>query len=268
VLITPLRKRSADGGAYFRPPAIEELLAALSQMTIEEVARRARIDGHHNMEYVPSECLVYFVRQSKYCGDDDAYRDIFVSLRQRLLQSVPVYRRKVREHLGFAEKAADLDVQEAVLHAFQELLCTDRDGYDERLDFFEIRFNAAVAKLRATARKKIGRYESRRQSLANTGEGAGSYDNIEQSLARLKNQDEDVGDDCFCRLRLHAAINTLPVAERRVVELLLQEIPIDSQDDRVLTITKILGCVEKTVRNRRDRAFARIRDALNEEEGV
>jgi len=267
-LITPLRKRSVDGVAYFRPPAIAELLAALSQVPIEEVARRARIDDHDSVEYVPSECLVYFVRQSKYCGDGDAYREIFATLRQRLLQSVPVYRRRVPDHSRFAERATDLDVQDAVLHAFQELLCTDRNGYDERLDFFEIRFNAAVAKLRATARKKIARYESRRLSLAGTGDESGSYDHIEQVLARLRDQDEDVGDDCLCRLRLHAAINILPVAERRVVELLLQEIPIDSNDDKVLAITKILGCAEKTVRNRRDRAFARIRDALNEEEGA
>ena len=50
--------------------------------------------------------------------------------------------------------------------------------------------------------------------------------------------------------------------------MLLQELPIDSKDKEVKTIVKVLGCSEKTVRNRRDRAFVKLRDALKEEEHV
>ena len=45
--------------------------------------------------------------------------------------------------------------------------------------------------------------------------------------------------------------------------MLLQDMPIDSIDDDVLTIRKVLGVrSEKTVRNRRDAAIAAIREQL------
>ena len=54
--------------------------------------------------------------------------------------------------------------------------------------------------------------------------------------------------------------------ERQVIELMLKGLPIDSTDGNVLTIAKAVGCTEKTVRNRRDRAIAKLRDALTEED--
>jgi len=68
------------------------------------------------------------------------------------------------------------------------------------------------------------------------------------------------------RSRVHAAIRTLPSNERQVIELLLQGYRIDSEDESVITIAKILSCSEKTVRNRRDRAVATVLRMLKEEE--
>ena len=72
------------------------------------------------------------------------------------------------------------------------------------------------------------------------------------------------GSDFLFRSKLLVAISLLPPDQRRVVELLLQEYPIDSKEAGADTIVKILGCTEKTVRNRRDRAFAKLREALKE----
>ncbi len=45
--------------------------------------------------------------------------------------------------------------------------------------------------------------------------------------------------------------------------MILQEMPIDSSDESVMTIRKMIGVSsEKTVRNRRDAAFDTIRQAL------
>ena len=43
---------------------------------------------------------------------------------------------------------------------------------------------------------------------------------------------------------------------------IILDIPIETNKDGEASITELLGCVEKTVRNRRDRAFAKIRQAL------
>jgi hypothetical protein len=48
--------------------------------------------------------------------------------------------------------------------------------------------------------------------------------------------------------------------------LLRQGFPIDSQEPGVQTIVGILRCAEKTVRNRRNKAYEAIRKALEEEE--
>jgi hypothetical protein len=48
-----------------------------------------------------------------------------------------------------------------------------------------------------------------------------------------------------------------------VIDLLLADIPIETSKDGEPSMTELLGCVEKTVRNRRDRAYAKIRRALD-----
>ncbi len=47
---------------------------------------------------------------------------------------------------------------------------------------------------------------------------------------------------------------------------MLAAIPIETNKDGEPSMTQLLGCVEKTVRNRRDRAFEKIRRALKLED--
>jgi DNA-directed RNA polymerase specialized sigma24 family protein len=72
-------------------------------------------------------------------------------------------------------------------------------------------------------------------------------------------------EDSDYRSYLLTAIDSLPDDQRRVVTMLLQDIPIDSKDETTITIVKTLGCSEKTVRNRRDRAYDALRKALDKE---
>jgi hypothetical protein len=63
-------------------------------------------------------------------------------------------------------QASAIEIRDAVLFRFQELLCQDRAGYDDRLDYFEIRFDGAIANLRRTARRKTWKEENRSQPLS------------------------------------------------------------------------------------------------------
>jgi len=66
-------------------------------------------------------------------------------------------------------------------------------------------------------------------------------------------------------LELDAAIDALPDDQRRVVGLLRQGFQIDSKDPNIMTIAKLLQCDERTVRNRRDRAYKTLKSVLQEE---
>jgi DNA-directed RNA polymerase specialized sigma24 family protein len=264
--VTPLRMRKPDGSLYCRPEEIEETLTVLLRLPTRELVERSRIEDAEAPNYVPSECMLYFVRRLSFSDDEDSLRDLFLILRQRILRAVPVLGRRLADSRKVGDKATELDVQEAVLDKFQELLCGDRVEYAERLDFFECRFNQALAFLRSTARRDARREESHSQPMdGDTNEFATE---VELVLATLREPIDGQNGDFLYRSKLHVAISTLPLYERRVVELLLQDLPIDSKDKEVLTIVKILGCSEKTVRNRRDRAYRKLRDALKEEDDV
>ncbi|MCE9567301.1 MAG: hypothetical protein K8U57_35310 [Planctomycetes bacterium] len=182
---------------------------------------------------------------------------------------MPVTPRRLAGTTMLAEKSGEQEIQEAVLQKFQEMLCGDRKGkYDDRLDCFECRFNFSLARLRLTARKKVWRDEFRFKQMDSTDDVGGPPTEIESALAKMRNALNGESVDFLYRTKLHAAINSLPPDQRRVIELIFQEVPIDSQKEGVITIANLVGCGEKTVRNRRNRAFETLRDALKEEEDV
>jgi hypothetical protein len=64
-LITPLRKRTLDGALYTRTARIEALLNELEQLPRAELVARSQIADRSAPGYVPSECLMYFVRLTR-----------------------------------------------------------------------------------------------------------------------------------------------------------------------------------------------------------
>lgn len=267
-MIPPLQKQNeSDGKPYFRPAAVEESLKQLYKLPIEEVSRRAAITDTDDPEYVPSECVLHFVRQSKANGDATPYQELFSALRARVMRAVPIKLRRVPGMTVTGEVDSESQVQEEVLFHFQELLCLDRQAYDERLDFYEIRFNSAIAALRATARKSVWTKESRRTHAELDGELSDPDQDFEESLERVRSPNPQKKDDVLFRLIFLEAISTLPPEEREVIELLLAGYPIDSMKPGVRTIAMILNCDEKTVRNRRNRAKTALK-ALKLEEAV
>ena len=265
-LIVPLRKETEDGRPYTRPAEIEAALEDLYALPIEEVARRAEIADVNDPEFVPSECVLHFVRQSKANDDSPAYQTLFTILRTRVQRQAPVQVTKLAGSKKKAESDWDSQVQEQVLGKFQELLCEDRKEYDERLDFYETRFNSAICALRTTAKRRLAKKNSRRKRIQYDGDSTALSADMEQALIRARGSNSPENDDFLFRLKFLQAINSLPPDQRRVIELILEEMPIDSNEPEVRTIAKTLACSEKTVRNRRDRAYAALKEALEEED--
>jgi hypothetical protein len=264
-MVVPLRKAKPDGKLYERRPDVEAALGKLVPLPRSEIADRCKVADAGSASHLPSECLLHLVRASRSDNSDSHFTVLFRALRQRVLARLP------RSEVGRDSEGktlvslTNMRIAEAVMDRFQELLILDRGGYDERLDYFEVNFDAAIAALRLTARKKAWKEENRSAPMTYDDETSELNAEIEEAAAAQNPLTESKLDDPGYRLRLDAAIDALPEHQRRVIELLRRDIPIDSKEPGIETMVKILGCVEKTVRNRRDKAFEAIRKVLGEE---
>jgi hypothetical protein len=263
-LAEPLRKKKLeDGSIYQRPPNVEAALDVLLLLPIDEFVQRCAITSRGDPEYVPSECLLHVLRGVARLTNGDHFEALFGFLRQRILKALPPVERFAPGDRRASESAAAADIRDAVLAQFDEMLCRDRLDYEEHLDFFEVRFDMAIAKARSTARRKVKRDADRDAPLYLNDEPNEHTREVEAAFVRLQSDPVYEFEESDYRKRLLAAIDLLPNDQRRVIELQLQDIPIDSCDPDTVTMVKVLGCVEKTVRNRRDRAHATLRKLLS-----
>jgi RNA polymerase sigma factor (sigma-70 family) len=84
---------------------------------------------------------------------------------------------------------------------------------------------------------------------------------MENRIASVKDSSDPERN--FFRFELRKAIDQLPPDQRRVIELLhLEGLPIEAKDPEALSVSKLLKCSDRTVRNRRDQAYAKLKEIL------
>lgn len=258
VTVTPLRKRRLSGELYERTPKTEALIAELAVLSRDALIARAEVAKRSDPNYIPSECLIYFIRASRRDNNELWFERLYRILTERVLRSLP----KAESPDGETESLTRGIVRDKVFGRFVELLSADRTDYVDKLDYFEVRFDGAMASLRRDAQEKAWRDENRSRPLE-YDEESGELSPEVQAAAGI--QDPFAAsdfDDPTYRTRLEAAINALPTEQSRIIHMLRQGIPIDSQELDVMTIAKALGRSEKTVRTYRDKAFAALRTAM------
>jgi hypothetical protein len=264
-MAVPLRKLQKDGTLYQRRPEIESKLDALLLSSRSDVGARCKIDDPDDADHIPSECLLHLVRGCRTDNSDRHFEALFVVLRRRVIGRLPAPEIGRGPDGEVLTSQRNVKIAEYVLDRFQALLVTDRAAYDERLDYFEVNFDAAIASLRLDARRKAFKEEKRSEPMTYDDETSELNAEIEEAAAAQNPLSASKLDEPAYRSRLYAAIDALPEDQRRVIELLLLGIPMDSKDSGVRSIAQILECVEKTVRNRRDRAYVALRKALEED---
>ncbi len=237
-----------------RPPEIEQSINVALAMPREELLERASINDRGHPGYLPSECLLHLLRRTKFDNDDRLFRKLFDLLRGRVLRALP--RAEGRSGSQATEDRLAKDVRDEVLFRFNELLCLDRDGGDDRLDFFEVRFEQAISRLRITAKRKAFRMEAASAPLGDEESSEPSAE-VEEAAALFRPPEDEILAPRY-RKMLALAIDSLPTDERKVITMMLAEIPIVSEDPEKLSMVKILGCSAKTVWNRRDRAIKKL----------
>ena len=260
-MIAPLRKRTLKGDLYTRDPRIESLLEELSSLSRDELLERASISRRSDPAYIPTECLFCFVRASRMDNNEDWFERLYKKLHERVLRSLP----KPEAWVGQTKSYSRIEIRDRVQDRFVELLALDRTSYQERLDYFEVRFDGALASLRRDAQEQVWRAENRSVSLDMDDDTGALLAEVERAAAEHVDPfaSFDLDDEDF-RLHLEAAIESLPSEQRSVIEMLRKGFPIDSKEPGVMTISSALGRSEKTIRNYRDRAIAALRAVLTD----
>ncbi|HNP15245.1 MAG: DNA-binding response regulator [Agrobacterium albertimagni] len=257
-IIVPLRKRRLSGELYERDPKIEVLISELAVLPRDEFVARAAVTKRSDAGYVPSECLVHFIRASRRDNNEEWFERLYRILIERVLRSLP----PAASSYGKTESLTRGTVRDKVLGRFVELLAADRASYVDRLDYFEVRFDGAVASLRRDAQAQAWRDENRSRPLEYDEESGELSPEVEAAAGTHDPFAASDFDDPAYRSRLDAAIEALPIEQSRIIHMLRQGFPIDSKEPDVMTIAKALGRSEKTVRNYRDKAFAALRAAM------
>jgi hypothetical protein len=260
---TPLRKRTPEGTLYTRTARIEALIAKLELLPRVELVARCQMTNRSAPGYVPSECLMYFVRATRQDNSDQQFERLYKILLSRIFRALP--NPETRDGEVILVSRTKSRIRDIAFDRFVEALSADRQAYSEKLDYFEIRFDGAVANLRRDAQDTAWREENRTTTIEydpETNEPSGEVEKAAGAFNPFENSDLQESD---YRSRLDAAIDTLPQEQIRIIEMLRKGIPIDSKDPGAVTIAKTLGKSEKTIRLHRDRAFAALRPALSRE---
>ncbi|ARQ13494.1 response regulator protein (plasmid) [Rhizobium etli] len=257
-VVAPLRKRRLTGEVYERDPRVETLIAELAALPRDQLIGRAAITKRSDPGYVPSECLVYFIRASRHDNNEAWFERLYRILMERVLRSVP----RSESSDGKTESLTRSLVRDKVFSRFVEMLSADRASYVDKLDFFEVRFDGAVANLRRDAQEQAWRDENRSQPLEYDEESGELTAEVERAAGAYDPFAAPDFDDPVYRSRLDAAIEALPPEQIRIIHMLKEGFPIDSKEPDVMTISKALGRSEKTIRTYRDKAIAALRSAL------
>lgn len=258
--VRALSKRYPNGTPYTRRPDVEAALAVVLDMSRSDVLAALKVRDARSKLYVVSECIVHLIRAARSDNDQTYYGKLYRELMRRIDAVLP---RAEGERTGIIENVHAADARDRVRDLFNVKLSEDRVEPGEGLDYFEIMFSGAVAALRSTAVNRARSQSARAAPIEAEGDSNEPSIAVERAMGSLDIKQELLSDDPIYRTRVAAAIRSLPDKQRRVIEMILQEMPIDSSNEEVMTIRKALGVAsEKTVRNRRDAAYRTIRKAL------
>ncbi|MEM1152773.1 MAG: sigma-70 family RNA polymerase sigma factor [Pseudomonadota bacterium] len=260
-MVIPPKKTTSEGKPYNRRAEVEQVLNELHGLAPDQLVDRLICTE----QAVPFEVLIYYLRHTELALAAEHLEPIFTTFYRRLEAAL---RKTVSE--AWLDNA--VAIREEISERLVEMIANDRNSQEDKLYYWEVNFNHALANLRRDVLKTLGPARETDPLISSeslTHESDDGYEispEVDIAATDFINPNPSKLDDSAFRLRLLDAINRLPEEERRAVGLFLQGIQIDSQNPEIITITKALGCTERTVRNRLNRAHEKLRVALQEED--
>lgn len=258
-MVTPLTKCYPDGRPYRRMVHIEARLAELVDLPFDDIVRLGAITTRSSPDYIPSECLTHLLRMTQRDNHNGRFNRLYPLLLKRFLKVLPG--NASDEDVPIDSRASD--IRDWAKNRFHLLIAQSASGGDG-LDFYEVHFDGAVARLRLSARAAVGRRAAREMPIERDPDTQELGPAIEAAAARDREGDGEFLLDEHFRFRLLAEIDRLPREQREVVTMLMNNIQTEAQDPATPSIAGLLGCEPRTVQNRRARAIKALRSALGQ----
>jgi hypothetical protein len=194
---------------------IESKIIELASLSRDDLIIRCAIRQKDDSAYVPSECLLYFIRESRGNRPDTYFEKLYKLLSERVLRCLPDGSSLNGRTTSLTKSA----IREKVFGHFVELLASDRNDYSDKLDYYEINFADALKKLRLDAQKQAWQDENRSTTLHDeeTGEITAEVERAAESFDPF-NASEFSSD--IYRFDLNEAIDTLPPLQKRIIVML------------------------------------------------
>lgn len=260
--LPPLRMLTVSGQVQVRRARTVEQIQRARKDGHDDLVKRAMIGDRSSSDYVVSEVLIFMMRDTKKHNNRRMFDKYFWILSQRVQRSFRW------QNLGGAP-TSDLDqlrMEEMVMDKLNMLISKDMEGYDERLDYYEVSFDQALMCDRQDAWRSVMGKAKRHVSMTNSDDDERLTSEVNVALTDMAKDAFDENEKRNYLLRCLAAIKELPDKEREVMMYSLREIPDESADPAVPSISSILKCTPKTVRSRRKSAQTKMKVLLGEED--
>jgi hypothetical protein len=255
-LIEPLRKRKAGSGSpYTRPIEIEQILALLIGLPLDEAIARARIRNRHSVGWLPGECLIHMTRRAARIGDMRAYERWYEQLAERVRAGLPRPANRNRP------SARELDIADIGFDRFLGILVADLHAYDDRLDIWEARFDLALFNLRRDALRKGLPKKDGPEMVEIDGDQMVAAEAAREQGAFNPVDDAFLNERDF-RSRYFDAIDALPTEQNRIITMTIEGIPVGTGAAGEQSISGLLGMSPRMVNYHKNRAIEAIRCAM------
>lgn len=257
----PLKRVKKDGTPYKRPPAIDAAIDIALAQDLDTLRSRARVADPSHAQYMQTECLLHLVRAARIANDT-------VRVNQLLPLLLARCEARLRAVLPNHSRADAAGLRDEILQDVG--VRTAKTGTDEDtdvLDFFEIRFNAALTKLRLNHLEKDGTHRRVFNEIPETVDEDGTPIDEDNVLARLSDAARSPGrqENYVYLTQVLRFIATLPAHERdAVINCSIRGLKIESDNPSEVTAATLAGVTPRAISKRLKNAAAKLKK-FNEE---
>jgi len=249
-MVKPLNKVKKDGSPYFRRESVETLINELVLLSDEELVEKC--NSIEKAEYIPSECLVYTIRNAIHQRNDALCNKLLYILLGRCKH---ILTNKISGGLSGVEQ-----LRQDVLGQFSELFASEYlIKNSEVLDYYEVNFNHAFRCFRITnIRSEIKGIEKKFSESIEIKEETGELyrhcidHEMADKIKLLSHEKKVLLDQLWCFIRI------LPEEQKTTLMLLY----IDGYTQEA--VADMTNVTVRTVRNRKNSGINALKEKLED----